>query len=360
MEIFVSLSGDATQEVIFVEAGDALVDIENKIAEELGLEVGGFEIHFAGDKLKEVALSGGDELTVYISKKYYAAQQLEERGITPPYDVNSFIRSERVDALKLILETEIELTNSYFLSAISLSAIRSLKVLFDRLESAVAANRATDFIPTVKDEPTLRVLLDAGANPTVVHSSGNALNLTAAMVGDCLELSQLLVEKYSVDMNTKSKSGETAIHSASKEGNLRVLEYLLSEGGNASACNNVGLQPLHFAASRGQLGCVKVLASKSDVNCINNAGNTPLFFASRNSARRVVEYLSTVGADPTIKNEIGNCAYSEASDLAYRRCMIGLFLDFPPDSNMLQSNEAVYTSRPEVKKHLCAFKCVIM
>lgn len=57
-------------------------------------------------------------------------------------------------------------------------------------------------------------------------------------------------------------SGETALHIAASEGNLRVLEWLLQKGVNVNNKNAVGMTAEEVAASKRQYRAAEILSKK--------------------------------------------------------------------------------------------------
>ena len=69
----------------------------------------------------------------------------------------------------------------------------------------------------------------------------------------------------------------------------------------------------HFAAESGATGDIEVLvASGADVNTIGDIGNTPLHSAAMMGKFPAAKRLLELGADPTIKNELGQKALDVA------------------------------------------------
>ena len=65
-------------------------------------------------------------------------------------------------------------------------------------------------------------------------------------------------------------------------GHLSVVQYLCEQGADKEARDNVGLTPLHSAASNGQLPVVQYLCEQgADKRARNGIGWTPLDMAVR-------------------------------------------------------------------------------
>ncbi|MCJ1293470.1 hypothetical protein MMC34_005025 [Xylographa carneopallida] len=101
--------------------------------------------------------------------------------------------------------------------------------------------------------------------------------------------------------------------------------------------------PLHVAATKGKLGCVKILLElgKVDVNIRDELGRTPLIAAAQGGDTDTVQYLLGQGADPTARTDANNeltkeymteYAGADALEIAAAQCNIAavrLLLEHP-------------------------------
>ncbi|XP_043910993.1 ankyrin repeat and SOCS box protein 3 [Protopterus annectens] len=87
-----------------------------------------------------------------------------------------------------------------------------------------------------------------------------------------------------------------------REGNVKLLRRLIKQGRRVNVADNRGWMPIHEAASRNTVGCLKLLIqaapSRSYINAKSFEGETPLFLAARNGALKSAEVLLKAGADP--------------------------------------------------------------
>ena len=67
--------------------------------------------------------------------------------------------------------------------------------------------------------------------------------------------------------------------------------------------DDISVAPLHVAAMRGHLGCVRILldGSNMDIDIRDAVGRTPLCSAAQGGHAEVIEYLINQGANPTIR-----------------------------------------------------------
>ncbi|KAI9860642.1 MAG: hypothetical protein M1813_006067 [Trichoglossum hirsutum] len=101
-----------------------------------------------------------------------------------------------------------------------------------------------------------------------------------------------------VNINTKTKYGETPLHRASAEGHEAVVQVLLSKGADANARIGAWQLPSLLAAKRGHGGVVKrLLEASCQVNAKDEHGWTMLHWAAKNGHRKLVQFLIQKGAD---------------------------------------------------------------
>lgn len=198
--------------------------------------------------------------------------------------------------------------------------IESGAPLHDPLLPAIflAARSATD--PAV-----IRVLVDAGADPTArmasgYERSGRARSYgytplhTAAASNPVPGVITALVAA-GADAHARNRDEETPLHSAWANPNPAVVQALLRSGADPfardqsgrvadpTACANWNTPafvrlalPLHFELC---------LAQGDEVQARDGRGDTPLHLAARSEAPAVVTFLLGVGADPNARNHPG-------------------------------------------------------
>ena len=110
----------------------------------------------------------------------------------------------------------------------------------------------------------------------------------------------------------KNHFGETPLHVACIQGNLRSVKMLLSNGHPVQVRDNSGWTPLHEAANNGHYEIVELLLEKGAL--INDRGGpecqgiTPLHDACDNGHIKIVLLLLEKGADARLKNNNGDNA----------------------------------------------------
>ncbi|NPB02970.1 MAG: ankyrin repeat domain-containing protein [Thermotogae bacterium] len=123
--------------------------------------------------------------------------------------------------------------------------------------------------------------------------------IAAASVGDVEALKCWLKR----NKDYRGKSGETPLHVAALNGNLKAVIYLLEMGVSPNDRDKRGRTPLHLAAIREHYDVVKALVDAgADPNAQDEDGNTPLHYAAVVGSLKIVKFLLERGADPSLRN----------------------------------------------------------
>lgn len=120
----------------------------------------------------------------------------------------------------------------------------------------------------------VKVLLDAGADPRRMLSSGSALHVAAAS-NHVEVIYTLLVGGANVDQ--LDDCGCTALHYAAQSGHASIADYLLRAGAHINARQNQGATALYIATYFQRHGVIgTLLAHGADVTICDQAGWSPL------------------------------------------------------------------------------------
>lgn len=104
----------------------------------------------------------------------------------------------------------------------------------------------------------------------------------------------------------ENQLGETALMFAALMGSERVTRRLIELGAQVS---KPGWTALHYAATSGHNDLIRLLVDKSAyLDAASPAGATPLMMAARFNHRESAKLLLELGADPTLKNQVGMTA----------------------------------------------------
>jgi ankyrin repeat protein len=96
------------------------------------------------------------------------------------------------------------------------------------------------------DLAIIRLLLDAGADPTITLRD----RTTTAMAANSLEAIKLLVE-HGVDVNAFNTNGQTILHNAAGRGSTAVIQYAADRGARLDRTDKQGRTPLDIAQGGG-------------------------------------------------------------------------------------------------------------
>lgn len=100
--------------------------------------------------------------------------------------------------------------------------------------------------------------------------------LVCARYGELEELKEELGK--GADVNFKGEGGKTALHAACANGHEAIVDALLAAGADATATNDAGNTPGHYAASQRHAGCLRkiVATAGADVLARNEFGRSCL------------------------------------------------------------------------------------
>ncbi|XP_041691854.2 uncharacterized protein LOC121530725 isoform X2 [Coregonus clupeaformis] len=116
-------------------------------------------------------------------------------------------------------------------------------------------------------------------------------------------------------LHRKNPYGETVLHVAVMQGDIQRVRGMLSQGPDVNMADNAGWTPLHEAVSHGHYEISKdLIQTGALVNCIGDSGTTPLHDAVVQGHLQIAELLLKHGADPLLKNNNGQTAYSNTTE----------------------------------------------
>lgn len=118
----------------------------------------------------------------------------------------------------------------------------------------------------------------------------------SARHGELDRVSALLAQGANIEARD-SQHGATALMWATHEGHLVVLRFLLDNGAEINARQDLGRTALWYAAQQGQLEAARVLIGHAAaVTPMANDGTTAAMIAHRQGFPEIAELLSNIGA----------------------------------------------------------------
>ena len=174
--------------------------------------------------------------------------------------------------------------------------------------------------------------------PDTPDSDPRARPLYYAALCGFLELVEHLTLKYPQYASARGGRFGTPLHSASLEGYLQVVRYLLRHGVNVNVRNSTDETPLLLASWEGHLDVVQCLLEHgADINLLDDQNTTPLTLAAYYGHVNVVRFLLEHNADVNLQDKYG---YTPLHDVvqgdhfkAERAQMVRLLLKHGADPN---------------------------
>ena len=160
-------------------------------------------------------------------------------------------------------------------------------------------------------------LSSAKLDPNIVFPGGWTPLTLAVNGGSTYILRKLLDAGANVDQQADmdAHNGFTALHLAAEQGNLEMVELLLSYNASVHVRTKTETTPFYRATRSGSLPVIALLhRAGSDVNATTWDNYTPLIEPTYKGDLDVVKMLLVFGADPLITTATGICPVAFARD----------------------------------------------
>jgi ankyrin repeat protein len=132
-------------------------------------------------------------------------------------------------------------------------------------------------------------ILSRRVDITKVKDRTGATPLMMAAYNGHLEVAKLL---SSININEVNSSGQNVCHIASVRGHASILEHIISNNGDPTVADNMGMTPIHYATQENHARAVEVLLRHgASIDSKNGDGMSPLFLAAQEGSIEVLEVL---------------------------------------------------------------------
>ena len=176
----------------------------------------------------------------------------------------------------------------------------------------------------------MRLLLEANADVNLSDKNGKTILHESCDKEDLLMFNTIL--QYQPNINCVTKEGNTAFHIACKTARFHFLRPLLKHKCDYKIQNNFGKTALHVLCegnpSKETEECLEEMMSFSDFNDLINTeddrGSTPLSAACRSGSLKIIEMLTSVGANPNICDIDGRTPILYASAMGKKDIILHL------------------------------------
>ncbi|WP_394778938.1 ankyrin repeat domain-containing protein [Undibacterium sp.] len=201
------------------------------------------------------------------------------------------------------------------LHAKRLFATMSAVLFFVLAAPAAFAGAYDDYLTAVKfdDIKKLQILLKRGMDPNTVETMRGESGMMIALRENSMKVFDALMATDGINIEAKSKNGDTALMIASYMGNVEAVNKLIAADAEV---NRPGWTPLHYAAAKGDPAVIAILLENyAYIDAASPNHTTPLMMAARSGKTAAVKLLMDEGADVTLKNDVGMTALDFAVDL---------------------------------------------
>ncbi|KAM4865541.1 transient receptor potential cation channel subfamily A member 1 [Thomomys bottae] len=161
---------------------------------------------------------------------------------------------------------------------------------------------------------SVKFLLSQGANPNLRNSNMMA-PLHIAVQGMHNEITKVLAEHSTTNINLEGENGNTAVLITCAKDNCEALQILLRKGAKLCKSNKWGDFPVHQAAFSGAKNCMELIlkfgehcgySRESQINFVNNKKASPLHLAVQSGDLEMIKMCLDNGAHIDLQ-ENGKC-----------------------------------------------------
>lgn len=206
-----------------------------------------------------------------------------------------------VDVVKLLLDnTNIDINH---VNNLGWTALMEAIVLGDGGES---------------QQETIKLLIEHGADINIPDSGGITPLQHAEEKGYKEIIKILQTEKFNRLSETNRNHMKEQFFQAANQGNVTMINTLLSEGIDINVTDERGRTAAMIATYANQLETVRILIEKgTDINIQDDLKNNPFLYAGAEGYLEILKHTIEAGADPKLLNRYGGTALIPASEHGY-------------------------------------------
>ncbi|XP_048251523.1 serine/threonine-protein phosphatase 6 regulatory ankyrin repeat subunit C-like [Haliotis rufescens] len=199
-------------------------------------------------------------------------------------------------------------------------------------------------------------LEEKGSSMLLVDVSGQSLLHTAAETGN-LKLAEFLLSQGKVDINTRDASGRTPVMLAAAAGHRIMFEFLTKKQCDLSLKDTESRGVLHYASQGGNLGIVQDVGCK-DVNETDRYDKTPVSYCVERGHKHIFDTLLNTGGDLSVVDTDKNTLLHLASKGGNQAIVEHLLSSGTFDINAVNRDRrtpllvAAYSGHTDICQHL--------
>ena len=172
----------------------------------------------------------------------------------------------------------------------------------------------------------INYLLSIKADVCVKTVKGNNVYHRAANIGNLQSLQAIIMHNNDY-VNDVDKMNRTPLYHAVSNGQIEIVNYLLSNKADVSVKADEGWNVYHRAANNGRLKILQAISMHNNdyVNDGDETNWTPLYHAVANGHIEIVNYLLSIKADVSVKTDKGGWnVYHKAANNGNMKIMMAL------------------------------------
>ena len=177
--------------------------------------------------------------------------------------------------------------------------------------------------------------------------SVNQQFLKAVVSGELSTVEELCSNRESngLDINFRDKNEQTPLMWACYSGHIAIVNVLIANGANLTACDTNGYTALHHAVIGKQENVVKLLVieygGKLNINAKNVQGDSALHRGVHYSLKHICSVLIRGGAEINLKNNIGETPLDKARTSEIKKYLKAVGAKYNAKKSQIEGGQSV-------------------